>query len=300
METAYADGFDVGNMSLGGGSHGIQDLLTIGVDTDQANMVFAVAAGNSGPGTSPWSRRAPPRALSLRGPARCRTSSVRGDGRRSCFRSGVGRVRDTDNRSDQPPGRSDLGNVSEHGLHGVGRGLAQREDCAHLSRTCTFSTKIRNAQAAGAAAVLVVNNVAGDPIAMGQDGTPNQPTAAAYMVSLADRATLVGSNGASTTISATLPTSARSNGDIMAGVQQPGPTDVDFRVKPDAVAPGVNVLSSIPAKVLRGTALLCVLPSTSMATPHPRRLSRGGPPAASDLVAATVLRRSSTLLIKTP
>src|SRR2546427_12853892 len=51
MEAAYADGFDVGNMILGGGSHGIQDLLTIAVDDlDQANMVFAVAAGNSGPG----------------------------------------------------------------------------------------------------------------------------------------------------------------------------------------------------------------------------------------------------------
>src|SRR5207302_8306326 len=51
MEAAYADGFDVGNMSLGGGSHGFQDLLTIAVDNlDEANMVFAVAAGNSGPG----------------------------------------------------------------------------------------------------------------------------------------------------------------------------------------------------------------------------------------------------------
>jgi len=46
MEAAYVDGFDVGNMSLGGGSHGFQDLLTIAVDTSQANMVFAVAAGN--------------------------------------------------------------------------------------------------------------------------------------------------------------------------------------------------------------------------------------------------------------
>ena len=51
LEAAYADGFDIANMSLGGGSHGIQDLLTIAVDNlDQANMVVAVAAGNSGPG----------------------------------------------------------------------------------------------------------------------------------------------------------------------------------------------------------------------------------------------------------
>src|SRR5947209_16282074 len=57
---------------------------------------------------------------------------------------------------------------------------------ALISRgTCTFSTKIRNAQAAGAAAVLVANNVAGDPVAMASDGTPSQPVVPAYMV--ADR-----------------------------------------------------------------------------------------------------------------
>jgi subtilisin family serine protease len=51
LEAAYADGFDIDNMSLGGGSHGIQDLLTIAVDDlDQAGMISAVAAGNSGPG----------------------------------------------------------------------------------------------------------------------------------------------------------------------------------------------------------------------------------------------------------
>ena len=38
-------------MSLGGGAHGVQDLLTHVVDNlDQANMVVAVAAGNDGPG----------------------------------------------------------------------------------------------------------------------------------------------------------------------------------------------------------------------------------------------------------
>ena len=54
---------------------------------------------------------------------------------------------------------------------------------ALISRgTCSFSTKIRNAQAAGAVAVLVANNVAGDPSAMASDGTANQPTVPAYMV----------------------------------------------------------------------------------------------------------------------
>lgn len=51
LDAAYTDGFDVANMSLGGGSHGVQDLLTVAVDNlDKANMVVAVAAGNDGPG----------------------------------------------------------------------------------------------------------------------------------------------------------------------------------------------------------------------------------------------------------
>ena len=49
LDAAYEDGFDIANMSLGGDAHGIQDLLTIAVDNlDQANMVVAVASGNSG------------------------------------------------------------------------------------------------------------------------------------------------------------------------------------------------------------------------------------------------------------
>jgi extracellular elastinolytic metalloproteinase len=52
--------------------------------------------------------------------------------------------------------------------------------------TCTFSTKVRNAQNAGATGVVVINNVPGPPAGMAQDGTPNQPTIPAVMVSQAD------------------------------------------------------------------------------------------------------------------
>jgi minor extracellular serine protease Vpr len=140
---------------------------------------------------------------------------------------------------------------------------------ALISRgTCTFSTKIRNAQNAGAVAVLIVNNVAGGPIAMGQDGTPNQPTIPAYMLSQTDGLSLVSLDGAATTIGATLQYFyVPANDNFMAAFSSQGPTDVDFRVKPDAVAPGVNVLSSIPGDcgVLGCWAFF---QGTSMATPH--------------------------------
>jgi hypothetical protein len=72
------------------------------------------------------------------------------------------------------------------------------------SGTCSFSTKIRNAQDTGALAVLMVNNVIGDPVPMGQDGTPNQPTIPAYMLSKPDGLALVPANGAAVTISAAM------------------------------------------------------------------------------------------------
>ena len=53
MEEAYADGFDVANMSLGGARNdgGGAFLLDNAIDNlDRANMVVAVAAGNEGPG----------------------------------------------------------------------------------------------------------------------------------------------------------------------------------------------------------------------------------------------------------
>lgn len=129
--------------------------------------------------------------------------------------------------------------------------------------------KIRNAQAAGALAVLVQNNVAGDPTAMGTDGTPDQPTIPAYMVSIGDGQSLQSAgDGASTTISAALAYFATNNADIMAGFSSQGPTDVDFRVKPDVVAPGVNVLSAVPASFCSAPPCFAFLSGTSMAEPH--------------------------------
>jgi subtilisin family serine protease len=136
--------------------------------------------------------------------------------------------------------------------------------------TCSFSTKIRNAQDAGAVAVVVGNNVFGDPSAMGQDGTPNQPTIPAYMVSRGNAGSpgLKDFNGVPTTIGAALTYLQTGNNDFMAGFSSQGPTDVDFRVKPDVVAPGVNVLSSIPHQFCAAPPCFAFFQGTSMATPH--------------------------------
>jgi uncharacterized repeat protein (TIGR01451 family) len=273
MEAAYADGFDVGNMSLGGGSHGFQDLLTIGVNNlDQANMVFAVAAGNSGPGH-----------FTVESPGSAARALAAGASTVPHF---VGTPVTVSGKPSIGAASGDFATVTADltaPLGAVLSGTSLGTACsalasgsltgkiALLSRgTCTFSTKIRNAQNAGALAVLVVNNVGGTPTAMGQDGTPNQPTIPAYMVALSDRTMLVGSNGVATTISAAKQyfLSSSANADIMAGFSSQGPTDVDFRVKPDVVAPGVNVLSSIPANACAAPPCFAFFQGTSMATPH--------------------------------
>jgi subtilisin family serine protease len=146
-------------------------------------------------------------------------------------------------------------------------------EIALISRgVCTFSEKIRNAQDAGAIAVLVVNNVGGDASAMARGGIPNEPTVPAYMVSLADGTALKANDGVATTISATKQYFQTPNSNLMSGSSSMGPTDVDFRVKPDVVAPGVNVLSSQPQWTCNtgtGTApCWAFFSGTSMATPH--------------------------------
>ena len=278
LERAYELGFDVANMSLGGGSNGVRDLLSQAVDNfDRAGMVIAVAAGNTGPGDETVeSPGLAPRAItagaSSVGHFVGAPVTTAGGGR---VRSGVGRIRDgdrgphgaarrRDRRSDGPRYRS------EHRLLRARAGSLSGEIALISRGVCTFSTKIRNAEAAGAIAVLVVNNVAGDPVAMAPDGTPNQPTIPAYMVGLEDGLVLATKDGVLTTIHPGLEYFRTANDNIMAGFSSLGPTDVEFRVKPDVVAPGVNVLSSQPAFACEQTTPSCwaFFQGTSMATPH--------------------------------
>jgi minor extracellular serine protease Vpr len=119
---------------------------------------------------------------------------------------------------------------------------------------------------------------------------------------------LVASDGQSATISATLSyfrTPAHDN--IMAGFSSQGPTDTaERRVKPDAVAPGVNVLSSIPVSFCGAGATDCwaFFQGTSMATPHLAGMSavvRGAYPAwtAEQVRSAVVNTASQGVLTRT-
>src|SRR5438094_3082539 len=168
VDAAIEDGMDVLNLSLGGSYNGNNDLLAMGLDNAvDAGLVVAVAAGNSGPGQG--TLESPGRARKIITVAASTNNHFVGQpftypaGGGTTIGAAVG---------DFPPlptGSFDLFDTNSTSCVSVDPGASGK--LAIINRGgCTFSTKVRNAIAAGAIGVLVINNVAGDPTAMAKDG----------------------------------------------------------------------------------------------------------------------------------
>ena len=285
LDAAALDGMDVINMSLGGNAHGVADLLTNAVDNlDKAGIVVAVSAGNDGPGHytvgSPGSAE---RALTagassvghylgqpVTDPAGASTySTANGDGDFPVTADVTGVLAKTVSTS------ADLTNPN----NGLGLGCTPAsfagtdftKKIALISRgDCSFAAKVDNASTAGAAAVIIVNSKPGDPIAMA--GDPTLKALPAVMSPQADLGVLVGKAGDGVKINKQKQYTYSGNNDIMGDFSSQGPTDVDYRVKPDLVAPGVSVLSSIPLSfcdaATNSDGCWAFFNGTSMASPH--------------------------------
>lgn len=257
LEDAVKDGMDVVNMSLGGGVQGPHDLLAEATNaTVDAGVIAAVAAGNSGPGDA-----------TVESPGSAEKSLTAGASTNPHF---VG-IPVTVNSNTFGAALGDFNNfgmvtalytVTSPALGCTAISSDITGKIALIDRgVCTFTTKIRNAQNAGAIGVLVVNNVAGDPSAMGHDGTSPFPTIPAAMLSKNDGNGIKPSGTAS--IDGTEPKEFETeNADIIAGFSSRGPAPFTFLIKPDATAPGVNVVSSV------FNSKFAFFQGTSMATPH--------------------------------
>ena len=272
LEAAYADGFDVANMSLGGGASGVQDLVTIAVDNlDRGNMVVTISNGNEGPGYrtvgSPGSA------------ARALTAGASAVGHQIVFKLSVGAAKFVGIKGEFGAGPATgplrvLLDASSP-FNGLSQACAPfaagslTGTVALITRgTCDFVVKVRNVQAAGGVGAIVVNREPG-LLVMGTDELPNQPTIPAFLVDQADAVALKAANGASTTLPKLGEYEFDSAGnDVIADFTSWGPTDVDFRVKPDVMAPGVNVVSSIPRSYCNGDPCFAFFNGTSMAAPH--------------------------------
>ena len=268
VDAAITDGMDVLNLSLGGGYHGNNDLLAIGLDNAvDAGVVVAVAAGNSGPG-----------AGTLESPGRARKVITVGAstnrhfvGQPFTYPAGGGTtvgaaVGDFD---PLPTASFDLFDTQSDGCASVDPGASNK--LAIIDRgNCTFSQKVANAKAAGAVAVLIVNNVAGDPTPMGRTAGFDDDLPA-VMIGLNEGAALRASGETTASAVETFQEFITpENKDILAGFSGQGPTTVDFAVKPDLTSVGVNVLSSCVSSdfVDCGGSSWAFLSGTSMSTPH--------------------------------
>src|SRR6267378_4563503 len=272
VDAAVSDGMDVLNLSLGGTPTAHDPLVTAVNNAVDAGVVVAIAAGNAGP--SPGTIESPGIAEKVI-TAGASTNphfvgipvTVPGIG---TFGAALGSFNNFGTVTSSPYSTTSPAN----GCSAITNKLAGQ--IALIARgTCTFSTKIRNAQNAGAAGVIVYNNVLGDPTAMGQDGTPGQPTIPAVMVSKPNGQAMAAATTKTVSIDGTNRMEFFSDGpsaDIIAGFSSRGPAFIGNtllkEVKPDVVAPGVNVYSSILMSTCASPPCFAFFQGTSMATPH--------------------------------
>src|SRR5213594_4325172 len=222
VDAAVADGMDVLNLSLGGTFHGNNDLLSIGLDNAvDAGVVVAVAAGNSGPGQG--TIESPGRARKVITVAASTNKPFVGQpftyptGGGTTIGAAVGDF------PALPTASYTLFDTHSTSCTSVDPGASG--NLAIIDRGgCTFSTKVRNAIAAGAVGVLMINNVAGDPTAMAKDGGGGDDLPA-VMIGKNEGAALRAANPPDASAVATFQEFTQTgNEDILAGFSSQGPT----------------------------------------------------------------------------
>jgi subtilisin family serine protease len=125
---------------------------------------------------------------------------------------------------------------------------------------CTFVSKVKRAQEAGAIGVVVANNVA-DPALLTMAGSDPAITIPAVLISQAD-GTRIRAKLPSPGVTATL--TAVIYGGLVADFSSRGPRYEGDALKPDITAPGAAITSAYA----RGGTTGVVFSGTSMATPH--------------------------------
>lgn len=270
IDAAVADGVDIINYSIGGS---LTDLTTLAaaakLRATEAGVVMAVAAGNSGRNNTmetvgtpaPWVISVAASGFTLNS---IQASSPSINGRLSA-------VEGTATRSLDLTGAvsGDVAIASPLlACTPLTNAAALQGKVVLIQRgVCGFANKIANAQAAGAKAVVVYNNAAGNPIAMG-GSNPNN-VIPAVMINLADGTRINNAVVAGETVTLTLDPSFVSNS--MADFSSKGPNRaVNDIIKPDITSPGVNILAAAtPATFTKPAGNdFTYMSGTSMASPH--------------------------------
>lgn len=143
---------------------------------------------------------------------------------------------------------------------------------ALISRgTCSFFTKVTNAEAAGAVAAVVFNNLPGPPITMG--GLNAGETISSCMLSNDDggevRDFVQANPGAEGQVN--YPASRVTNDDwedFVSATSSRGPNGDPDVLKPDVAAPGTRIFSAWSPDHPTGGSDFVMISGTSMASPH--------------------------------
>ncbi|MBL8201419.1 MAG: S8 family serine peptidase [Chromatiales bacterium] len=292
IEDAVADGVDIINYSVGS-DDGITDADDLALlAAADAGVLTVAAAGNEGP--APGSMNSPAAAPWV---VAVGASSRRGDR----FRAAIRVNSPASVRKDYPaveaaftPRLRDVGPLTlrlivvDDNVVGSFDGVAGStfDGCESIVNTaevtgqvalmqrggCSFEVKIRNAQTAGAKAVVVFSNQ-GEPIVM--TVPRNSLGIPALMIGQADgqllRDRLVAKDPVEVTLDSRVFLTVRDQGNQMQGFSSRGPSkwapDV---LKPDVTAPGADILAGHTPDVANNVQgeRFQYLSGTSMAAPH--------------------------------
>ncbi len=282
INQAVADGADVINYSIGGGSQPWAEASSLAfLSATDAGIFVATSAGNSGPGANtlghlePWTSATAASQhgrggfgilMQVTGPA-----PVPAEFQPLVLNLGSGGVA----FSATLPGTTPL--LVSPGIAGTNDGCNPSPYAAGsltgsivvIRRgSCGFIDKVNNAAAAGAIAVIIANNQAGTilPQAAGA-------TVPVFSVSQADGNALAAfgaANPTTATAQITFPAVGLPNvADALAAFSSRGPAGNFNLVKPDITAPGVSILAVLAGTTITGSEqLVGIISGTSMASPH--------------------------------
>jgi uncharacterized repeat protein (TIGR01451 family) len=273
VDHAIQDEVDVLNYSISGGDDPWNDPVDQAfLDAFAAGIYVSASAGNSGPGastvahTGPWNasvgasthNRIYSNLFEVTGPI-----TVPGELQNIPSLQGNGTALVADIEAEISYSATNLSGCSAFpaGFFLDKLALIQRGGCG-------FSVKITNAYNAGADAVVIFNNAGGPPSEMDSTGAPAIPSVMVPMADgLAVMAFIDANPGATAALRADVNILFDDDWyDIMAGFSSRGPSKFEL-IKPDFVAPGVNILAAI-ASAGGDPVQYDFYQGTSMSSPH--------------------------------
>jgi subtilisin family serine protease len=277
LEDSIADGADVVNNSWGGGAGGSPAgsvYTPIFESAEAAGVLMVTAAGNSGPGAQTVGCPAcaePGLTVANTQHGRIFGNEVEVAGVEEDIIANIGNgdfqidtaitaplmpVMDIDEDNELACAPLPAGSLDGH------IALVSRGECA-------FAVKADNAEAAGAAGMILWNNAPGI-IVMSMPGATLPSVSVTQDEGVAILDALEAADGSlEGTINATSAVTIDDNIDVMAAGSSRGPNGDSSFLKPDIAAPGTSILSAYtPAGNVYGNTTYNAISGTSMASPH--------------------------------